>query len=860
MNKWYRSNLAKGILIVSAHILAVLAVVGVLMVAQYPGIIKDVVSGEAAKNYEDSNGFTEQVQFDSWHILNLIEYQKKFGESGELNKEQAVDIEQYSATGELSDKNSSGLSYRLGDLYNIAESIQNSGLSVSYGSDVSNSVIVCKKEDGTYDYFLYSEFKQLIEQEELSFVMNQEGEYTAAEILKLLKSGQLYQGSYENSSSGLKDKDGKVRYDSCWSYDGRYVDIEAAPVGYDSILDLVNQDEKWNGRLDEVYGLVYDTAASLGSNIDSYQNSLDAWQEGDTNLSYLYADMEAKHVYSNIGEYKEFGKLEQTLENMKKSGKYAIIRSKLSGCETNLNGVSQQEWKNTVKNSEISDKEYVFAIRIDTSYPIQDEYYTQDINYSESAPSIRDSLIMCIASVILFIGVIIWLTAVAGRRRGDEELHLNTFDRWKTEIAAALMCCVLFVPSYLSIVIGTRSYVVEDGGYYVSTVGGTFSTEAIITLAVAAACLCCTSLIAYLSLVRRIKANTLWKNSILRSLIRLIQIAVSNFNSIWKTALAFGGFIILHWMAAGSGGEGVIIFFVLAAEVLAGLYLMRRAIGVSRIKDGLKRIADGEVNHQISLHGLKGEQLIIAQRINTIGEGLDAAVEASMKNERLKTDLITNVSHDIKTPLTSIINYVDLLKRENFTDPKILGYLDILEAKAQRLKTLTEDVVEASKVSSGNINLEYMNINLVEMIQQTSGEFEEKFAARRLEEVLTLPDEEAIIRVDGRRMWRVLENIYNNAAKYAMEGTRVYADLSVTNLEVIFTLKNMSEQPLNISADELTERFIRGDVSRNTEGSGLGLSIATNLTEMQGGKFELYLDGDLFRVTVTFPRMVKKEQ
>ena len=282
-------------------------------------------------------------------------------------------------------------------------------------------------------------------------------------------------------------------------------------------------------------------------------------------------------------------------------------------------------------------------------------------------------------------------------------------------------------------------------------------------------------------------------------------------------------------------------------------------MGRHKIGRGIERIAKGEVDYKIPLEGLKGGQREIAEKINTIGEGLDAAVEASMKNERLKTDLITNVSHDIKTPLTSIINYVDLLKRENFTDPKIRGYLDILEAKAQRLKTLTEDVVEASKVSSGNISLEYMDINLTEMIQQTSGEFEEKFRKRRLTEVLSIPKEPVIIRVDGRRMWRVLENIYNNAAKYAMEGTRIYADLSVSDQTVVFSLKNISEQPLNIRADELTERFIRGDVSRSTEGSGLGLSIAKSLTTMQGGTFDLYLDGDLFKVTITFPE-IKKTQ
>ena len=197
-------------------------------------------------------------------------------------------------------------------------------------------------------------------------------------------------------------------------------------------------------------------------------------------------------------------------------------------------------------------------------------------------------------------------------------------------------------------------------------------------------------------------------------------------------------------------------------------------------------------------------------------------VASAMKSERLKTDLITNVSHDIKTPLTSIINYVDLLKRENLQDPKIQGYLDVLEAKAQRLKTLTEDVVEASKVSSGNISLEMMDVNLVEMVNQTIGEFSEKMEAKKLTIVASLPEEQAIVHVDGRRMWRVLENIFNNAAKYAMPGTRVYADLRVNEGKVSFSLKNVSENPLNINAEELTERFIRGDVSRSTEGSGTG--------------------------------------
>ena len=226
----------------------------------------------------------------------------------------------------------------------------------------------------------------------------------------------------------------------------------------------------------------------------------------------------------------------------------------------------------------------------------------------------------------------------------------------------------------------------------------------------------------------------------------------------------------------------------------------------------------------------------------------------------LMTDLITNVSHDIKTPLTSIINYVDLLKREEIQNEKAQDYIRILDRKSQRLKQLTEDLVEASKVSSGNVTLEMQNLNFNELIQQTNGEFAEQFEARNLELVCHLPEEGLVVYADGRRIWRVIENLYRNVAKYAMPGTRVYVDVFEKDHRVFFTIKNISEYPLNIAADELTERFIRGDVSRSTEGSGLGLSIAKNLAILQKGTFDIYLDGDLFKVIVSFARVEPKRE
>ena len=364
---------------------------------------------------------------------------------------------------------------------------------------------------------------------------------------------------------------------------------------------------------------------------------------------------------------------------------------------------------------------------------------------------------------------------------------------------------------------------------------------------------CAFFMFGYLSLIRRIKARSLWKRSVLRWLGIHAYAFFRMIPAVGRQCLIMIAFIITQFLWAS--GDGIFLLIAIAADVAAFIYVVSQAAGRKQIVKGIHRIAEGQVDYKIPLKGLKGEQKDIAESINRIGDGLDAAVEAGMKNERLKTDLITNVSHDIKTPLTSIINYIDLMKRENIQDPKIQSYLEVLEAKAQRLKTLTEDVVEASKVSSGNVVLNCMKLNLTEMIQQTSGEFVEKFEKRDLKEILNLPEEPAYVWADGRRTWRILENIYNNAAKYALEGSRIYADLKLIETEVVFSLKNVSEQPLNISADELTERFIRGDVSRSTEGSGLGLSIARDLAKLMNAKFELYLDGDLFRVTITFARI-----
>ena len=458
----------------------------------------------------------------------------------------------------------------------------------------------------------------------------------------------------------------------------------------------------------------------------------------------------------------------------------------------------------------------------------------------------------------------VFLTAIAGRKSTDEELHLCFFDRWPTELAAGLV-----VIAWLPVIVFGLTHLPIASYQIARLQSSLIDAYFLFRLMLFGLYTLFWFQIGYLSLVRRIKAKQLWKNSILRRLLLLIVKIIKkaahkirvladfyarNTAARLKVTFAFLVFVFLkYFICAVVLDSGLLFFgFSFLVDLLILGFGITKAYHREQILKGLKEISSGNLQYKIPLDKLSGDNKRIAEYINNIGSGLDAAVENSVKNERMKTELITNVSHDLKTPLTSIISYIDLLKRETFTDPKVLEYLDILEAKAARLKVLTEDVVEASKASTGNLTLNMTNLDFVEMLHQVIGEFEERFEEHHLTMMVHFPDEPSVICADGQRMWRVLENIFGNVTKYAMEKTRVYAEVQNARNQVIFSLKNISAQPLNFAAEELTERFVRGDVARNTEGSGLGLSIAKSLTELQGGKFQLYLDGDLFKVTITF--------
>lgn len=362
------------------------------------------------------------------------------------------------------------------------------------------------------------------------------------------------------------------------------------------------------------------------------------------------------------------------------------------------------------------------------------------------------------------------------------------------------------------------------------------------------------------TLVHKGRSGNMRTNSIIEkcggTIVRGIKNAYRNRKVTGKLVLCSIAFaaisLLLIGLAFGTYATPLWIFLMIVFWIVVIVFLMKKCMQKQRLKEGIHEIAGGNLEYQIQMDKMTGDELDMATDLNNLKDGMETAVERMMKSERMKTDLITNVSHDLKTPLTSIINYVDILKKEDIQDEKIRGYIEILEQKSLRLKNLTEDLMEAAKISSGNITLEIQNINLKQLLYQTNGEFEEKFARRNLSLVCTLPESDVYIKADGRRMWRVIENLYNNAAKYAQPYSRVYVDGKLQGGKVILVIKNVSEAPLNISADELMERFVRGDVARNTEGSGLGLEIARNLTVMQKGTFEIQLDGDLFKVILTF--------
>ena len=875
--KGYRSSSVKAIWIVIAHLAAVAAAVcaAMFVMIYQTGIRLD----DRGKSYTESESFEKQVSNRGSDILVSLAAQDDINYLKNAGSSAVIDLAEFEEKGntrdsirDLSLKNTSGLAYSVSDLLEWGKDWEANYYEGVYDED--SQVIRCESSDGTSHYFYRTDFKKMVADGTLKINYNtdflEEDDFeskTESEKLDTVADELYYRYTSQSENIGnVTDTRTNTEYPGCFFVELSQLDEKFAPQGAENILDAVNKSTEWNGRLEDAYKELFtllDCIRAIQSDeqFNDYETSLASvfhsvgdYTEGSTNLTYLFADKETQTIYTNKKAYSSYAQLEQNLEKIFKEKAYAVVYPELSECVTNIPGADLQVWNHTIDQS-FDTKDFVFAVSVDTKFSVADSMADEAENYETYSKLMFPMLAGAIFGSVLWLIGMVWLTVTAGRRPEDEEIHLNGFDRWYTEIAAGTVIGIWLAGTIISGTLIANSSL----GY----------SYAVVTVIVT--CLICGTytmawfLIGYLSLVRRIKAGTLWKNSLIRKVLKWIgkcsgkladfaRAFSRNTAEKIKVLLVGGAFLFLQFLIIGCvfSGAGVFLLALMAVDVAVMIFAIRKADGLDLIMDGLKKISDGELQYKIKTDTLTGKQKVMAEYINNIGSGLDAAVENSLKKERMQTELITNVSHDLKTPLTSIINYVDLMKRENPTDPKIQEYLRILDEKSQRLKVLTEDVVEASKASTGNIKLEMNDIDFVEMVQQVIGEFEEKFKEKNLTMMVHFTDEPSIIYADGQRMWRVLENVFGNVVKYAMEGTRVYAEISNRNKKVTFSLKNISAQPLNISADELTERFIRGDVARNTEGSGLGLSIAKSLTELQGGEFKLYLDGDLFKVMITF--------
>lgn len=674
--------------------------------------------------------------------------------------------------------------------------------------------------------------------------------------------------------------------------DSAYMEVEEISESGEGVSNynvLVNRYKSAEGKNLEEYvsdwDIYYDlchnvqnAAKSLSYNYSEYLDYEKYYSPADSNVRYLIMKTVGKNteVYTNFDDENDLEAVSRFMvdhdgENnprLKSPFKYIYYSPSDMIYQTNTT-IEEETIRQILQGYDYAYPETVkIWIDVDTTYPVEDAFRQGATGYRNYVPYFWQWVTVMAVSGILYLILLCYLTVVAGRgidEEGRRGIRLEPFDRVPTEAAVLLGAGAAVLAVWVLIIaVELTNFRRMSAAQISETIMNSPLIMGILLAAMFVAD--AATMFFFYSLVRRIKAGTLWKNSYLcRAIQRMKKFAWNVYDNghivlrVWIPYCVFLLFNLIMLLLAFSFsrfGTLLMLAIAVAADMVVGKLLYRNAKEQQDIVKGIETIAAGELEHQVRIDNLHGDNLTLAHSVNSIGKGIKEAVEISMKDERMKADLITNVSHDIKTPLTSIINYVDLIKREQVDNVKIRNYIKVLDEKSQRLKQLTDDLVEASKISSGNISLHFEKINLTELMNQTIGEFSEKFEVKNLTTVMNVNVPNAVIETDSRRIWRVIENLFNNIFKYAMEGTRVYVTIESFPDHagyIAVSIKNISASPLNCNPDELTERFIRGDESRTTEGSGLGLSIAKNLTEVQKGTFEIQLDGDLFKVILTFP-------
>lgn len=485
---------------------------------------------------------------------------------------------------------------------------------------------------------------------------------------------------------------------------------------------------------------------------------------------------------------------------------------------------------------------------------VEDQLIPGDVFYDIQLENIKAHdrlpifIIIAIAAFIIGLCSFIYLTVVVGRNKKDGEIKPAMVDWFYND----LHTIGIFIASGLTISFGDQySY---PFGSEISRFIGIFVILSIALLI---------GLSYIFSMIRHIKRRTLFKHTLIYNLFKATaNILLQCFNAkTFKPAiifmlLAYGGVNAILFAIAthlDDGGFPFMMIVLLVFNVGAIYYISKALTSLSGIMKWVKEMTKGNLDYALDTVNMSPVFMAFVKDISSLQTGIKQAVSVAVKGERLKTELITNVSHDLKTPLTSIINYVDLLKKENLDNETVNEYIGVLEEKSARLKQLIDNLLEASKAASGDITVNYGSVDLCALAQQSVAEYSEKAAEAGLDVRIKICEKPAVVRGDGTLMWRIMDNLLSNVIKYSQKNSRVYIDIEDTGTCGVITVKNISEAPLDIPSDQLFERFVRGDSSRSTEGSGLGLSIAQSLAQIQGGTLDLKIDGDLFKVMVTLP-------
>ncbi len=679
--------------------------------------------------------------------------------------------------------------------------------------------------------------------------------YRIGDLIAFGKSGAA---SMKNALDDLPD--GKVAGNTVDTLEKDADELETIlPVSGVSLKDATAVSSNPGAVLAELYRALSETSQDVAGRYERYQQETEGERSSlaPSNVAYYVENTATRQYYTNLPATSRQAAVAAVNENDSLTYLFDGERRfniMVADPEHELGELCSEYF---MQESFLGNGEKV-VIAADLSFPVGDKIGRAYSRYLQRVPIFYLTVFaIALLSILLLILLFISINANGRFFRGDK-VHLMPFDQVPTEIAAGI--CVIGMIFWWML-----------GNRLIAAWRLSPKRFAAVTF-VHAAVLYEIALLALHSLLRRIYGGNFWENSVVYYVVMGARAVYSARRSSRRILIVYVGFIVLNLLALVIGGvPGFTMALVM--DLTALLYIMRDTVGNQNIREGLKQLSKGKLDYRINTGVLTGESRETGLAVNEMGEGLEKAVESMLASERLKAELITNVSHDLKTPLTSIVSYVDLLKRRNIEDEQAREYIEVLDSKTQRLRQLTEDLVEVSKISSGNIELHPDRIELRQFIAQAGGEFEDRLAERGITISYELGSEPVIIFADGARLWRIFENLLNNVYKYGKADTPISITLTCEDRpenegpdgaegvrSAVMIFRNLSERRITASASQLKERFGRGDESRRTEGFGLGLSIADSLAQAMGGSFDVTVDETTFTAWLCFPVCSERQE